>query len=606
MKRANRRRHVATMIEWLLLGAVVGVACGVASAIFLHALEWATGFRTHHEIIVYALPLAGIAVGVIYDRWGKPIRGGNNLVIDTVHEDSAQIPYRMGPMVLVGTVLTHLFGGSAGREGTAVQMGGSLADLVAHRFRVKRETRRRILAAGIAGGFGSVFGTPIAGTIFGLEVVAIGRMEYDALFPALVASVVGDLVTRKLGIEHTAYPSPAPVPMSPLLLGKWLVFGLAVAAASIAFVELTHRLKKLLEARIPKLPIRMMLGGMAVVLLWKLVGTSDYLGLGVPMIVRSFSDPHLPWFAFAAKLVFTAVTLSAGFLGGEVTPLFFVGATLGNVLGRGLGIPIESRRRRGHGGPLRRRGQHAHRALAHGHRAARRPGRAARRDRLGGGVSDVGPPRHLPGAAPRPEEIRGSDSQRGAPPPLHVHAAASSRRYLTTRAQRRAGAAGTGGSEIGTPGDGHGGGPAVPPGGGGAIRGAPGTTCGSGVRGNVRRVATSAATIAMSSAMSPTATTSVKALMSFCSTRCMKKSSTSTLFTTAMRSAIGISHDPVRTNESPSDSVVSTSKAIHVPRYRDEGACSATCSRGMAVSFHRRVRYKSGQMKIQMMSTRCQ
>jgi H+/Cl- antiporter ClcA len=329
------------MIQWLLLGGLVGVACGIASAIFLHALEWATGFRTRHEVIVYALPVAGLVVGAIYDRWGKPIRGGNNLVIDTVHEDSPQIPYRMGPMVLVGTVLTHLFGGSAGREGTAVQMGGSLADLIAHRVGAKRATRRQILAAGIAGGFGSVFGTPIAGTIFGLEVVAIGRMEYDALFPALVASVVGDFVTRKLGIEHTAYPAPAALPMTPGLLGKWLLFGLVVAAASVAFIELTHRLKKVLEKRVTSLPLRMMLGGIAVVGMWKGIGTSDYLGLGVPMIVRSFTDPYLPWFAFAAKLIFTAVTLSAGFLGGEVTPLFFVGAALGNVLGRALGIPID-------------------------------------------------------------------------------------------------------------------------------------------------------------------------------------------------------------------------------------------------------------------------
>jgi H+/Cl- antiporter ClcA len=329
------------MLEWLLLGGLVGVACGIASAIFLHALEWATGFRDRHEIIVYALPVAGIVVGAVYERWGKPIRGGNNLVIDTVHEDSPQIPYRMGPMVLLGTVLTHLFGGSAGREGTAVQMGGSLADLIAHRVQARRATRRQILAAGIAGGFGSVFGTPIAGTIFGLEVVAIGRMEYDALFPALVASVVGDFVTRKLGIEHTAYPAPAALSMTPLLLGKWLVFGVAVAATSVAFIELTHRLKKVLEKRVTSLPLRMMLGGLAVVGMWKLFGTSDYLGLGVPMIVRSFTDPALPAYAFAAKLVFTAVTLSAGFLGGEVTPLFFVGAALGNVLGRALGIPID-------------------------------------------------------------------------------------------------------------------------------------------------------------------------------------------------------------------------------------------------------------------------
>ncbi len=320
---------------------LVGVACGIASAIFLLALDWVTRFRTGNEVIVYTLPAAGLVIGALYDRFGKPIKGGNNLVIDTLHEGSAQIPLRMAPMVLVGTVLTHLFGGSAGREGTAVQMGASLADLIAHRFRVGARTRRQLLAAGIAGGFGSVFGTPVAGAVFGLEVVCLGNMEYDALFPALLASVVGDVVTRRLGVVHTAYPSPAPLAVSPLLLAKWVVFGLAVAFTAVAFVELTHGLKKVFERFLPRLPLRMAAGGLAVVVLWKLSGTSDYLGLGVPTIVRAFSDPHLPLYAFAAKLVFTAVTLSAGFLGGEVTPLFFVGAALGNVLGRALGLPLD-------------------------------------------------------------------------------------------------------------------------------------------------------------------------------------------------------------------------------------------------------------------------
>ena len=247
----------------------------------------------------------------------------------------------MAPMILIGTVLTHLFGGSAGREGTAVQIGGSLADEIAHRFRVSKETRRQLLAAGVAGGFGSVFGTPIAGTIFGLEVVSVGRMEYDALLPALVASIVGDFVTRRLGVTHTAYPQISHVELTPSVLGKLCAIGVAMALTTAAFIELTHRLKHVLEVKVPRLPLRMFLGGIAIVVMWRLIGTSEYLGLGIPMIVRSFTDPNLPWFAFAVKLVFTAVTLSAGFLGGEVTPLFFVGATLGSVLARLLGLPIE-------------------------------------------------------------------------------------------------------------------------------------------------------------------------------------------------------------------------------------------------------------------------
>lgn len=325
--------------QWVLLGALVGTVCGGASALFLFLLEEATRWRLQHESLVYTLPLAGLVIGALYGRWGTSIRGGNNLVIDTVHEGDQQLPPRMAPMVLVGTVLTHLFGGSAGREGTAVQMGASLADAVAHRFGVSPMTRRELLAAGIAGGFGSVFGTPIAGAVFGLEVVCVGRMSYEALVPAMVSAVVGDLVTRSLGIHHTPYPPPESLALTPLVLAKWLVFGAAVAAVAVVFVELVHGLKKVLERWVPWLPVRMALGGALVVGLWRLVGTSDYLGLGVPIIQRAFVDPALPPETFALKLLFTVVTLGSGFLGGEVTPLFFVGAALGNVLGRLLGLP---------------------------------------------------------------------------------------------------------------------------------------------------------------------------------------------------------------------------------------------------------------------------
>jgi H+/Cl- antiporter ClcA len=340
-RRTIWRQRVAGFAQWLALGGLVGALCGVASGVFLLLLERATAFRVGHEAIVYTLPAAGLAIGAVYERWGKPIKGGNNLIIDSVHEDGPQIPLRMAPMVLVGTVLTHLFGGSAGREGTAVQMGGSLADAIAHRFRLGVHGRRQLLAAGMAGGFASVFGTPVAGAIFGLEVVVMGQIEYDALVPALVAALVGDRVTRALGVVHTAYPSPPSVTPTFLVLGKSLVIGVAMAMVTIAFVELTHHLKHAAERRVKRLPIRMMLGGVAIVAMWKAIGTSDYLGLGVPMIVRSFTDPRLPVYAFAAKLVFTAVTLGAGFLGGEVTPLFFVGAALGNVLARALDLPLE-------------------------------------------------------------------------------------------------------------------------------------------------------------------------------------------------------------------------------------------------------------------------
>jgi H+/Cl- antiporter ClcA len=325
----------------LALGVAVGIAAGAAAAAFLLLLDRATTFREGHDLIVYALPFAGIAIGLVYERWGTGIKGGHNLIIDTIHDDRAQIPLRMAPMVLVGTVLTHVFGGSGGREGTAVQMGASLADDIAHRFRVSKELRGIALVAGIAGGFGAVFGTPIAGAVFGIEVLVIGRIDVRAVGPALVAAFVGDWVTRQLGVVHTAYPHVAYVSLEPLVLGKLAVIGVAMALACVSFIELTHNLKAFLEAHIPRLPLRMFMGGCGVVMMWLLIGSSDYLGLGVPVIVRAFHDPTLASYAFAAKILFTAVTLAAGFLGGEVTPLFFVGATLGSVLARLLGLPLE-------------------------------------------------------------------------------------------------------------------------------------------------------------------------------------------------------------------------------------------------------------------------
>jgi H+/Cl- antiporter ClcA len=337
----KRTGQFGVLGQWLVLGSAVGVLCGAASALFLWLLERATAFRVEHETIVYALPVAGLLIGLVYERFGEAIKAGNNLVIDTIHDEGPELPLRMAPMVLIGTVLTHVFGGSAGREGTAVQMGASITDWVSHRLRVGKDVRRQLLAAGCAAGFGSVFGTPIAGAVFGLEFIVLGRIEYDALVPALVASVVGDMTTRALGIVHTHYPAAPSVPLTPVLLAKWLVFAVAVAAVTTTFIELTHLIKKRSEAHLRRLPIRMLLGGLVVVGLWKIAGTSDYLGLGVPVIVRAFHDPSLPVYAFALKLLFTAITLGAGFLGGEVTPLFFVGATLGSVLARMLAIPIE-------------------------------------------------------------------------------------------------------------------------------------------------------------------------------------------------------------------------------------------------------------------------
>lgn len=333
--------RVGALARGVGIGAIVGAAAGLASALFLSLLEWVTDVRTADHRWVWALPLGGWAIGWIYARWGTPVRGGHDLILDTIHDDGPRLPLRMVPMVLVGSVLTHLFGGSAGREGTAVQMGAGLADEFGHRLGFDRgEVRRDVLAAGMAGGFGSVFGTPVAGAIFGLEVRTPGRLDLGPLVPALSASICGDLVVRALGVEHAHYPTVGALSLDPSLIGRWLLFAVAIAAVTVAFIRFLHAFKTRMARRIPALPWRMAVGGLVVLVLWRIVGDDRFLGLGVPTILQAFEDAAMPAWTFAGKLLFTVVTLGSGYLGGEVTPLFFIGATLGNALAGPLDLPL--------------------------------------------------------------------------------------------------------------------------------------------------------------------------------------------------------------------------------------------------------------------------
>ena len=338
---AEQARLVVHLVRWVVLGSLVGVLAGVSSAVFLETLQRVTDLRVAHGWLLFLLPVAGIVIGAAYHYLGGNADRGNSLIIDEIHDPVAWVPRRMAPMVFLGTVVTHLFGGSAGREGTAIQMSGSLTDLASRVLRLNRADRRIMLIAAISGGFGAVFGVPIAGCVFGLEVQAVGRVRYDALVPALAAPLVGDLVVRALGVTHTLQPQLAEVNLSLTLVGKVALAGLAFGLSSIAFSELTHGIKRLLSATVRWAPVRPVVGGLAVIALAGLAGTRDYLGLSVPLItLATAGGAGIIAAAFAWKLLFTAITLGSGFQGGEVTPLFVIGATLGVTMGRLLDVPI--------------------------------------------------------------------------------------------------------------------------------------------------------------------------------------------------------------------------------------------------------------------------
>jgi len=327
------------LLKWVLVALVIGVCVGGVTAFFLRALDWSTFYRDENSKIIWLLPVAGFVIGVLYHYFGKSVVRGNNQLIDEYHYPDKVVPFKMAPLVLFTTLGTHLFGGSAGREGTAVQMGGAIADQLSRFIDITSWDRRLLIIMGISAGFSAVFGTPLAGAIFALEVLVIGRIRFEALMPSMLIAIIADQSCRFFGGAHTDYAVAVVPNMSIYNIGLTIVAGICFGIIARIFSKSTHFWSTQFK-RLNYPPLRPVIGGIIIAGLVYYMGTTRYLGLGVPVIIESFSQQVLPY-DFIVKLLFTTFTLGAGFKGGEVTPLFFVGATLGNVLVWFLPLPMD-------------------------------------------------------------------------------------------------------------------------------------------------------------------------------------------------------------------------------------------------------------------------
>jgi H+/Cl- antiporter ClcA len=345
------------LIRWTLISIPVAIAIGSMVALFLWLLTWAIHFRFAHKWLLYLLPAAGVVIHLLYKLYGQSAERGNNLIIDEIHQPGAGVPRRMAPLILVTTIITHLFGGSAGREGTAVQIGGSLANLFGGWLKLNEADKKVVLTAGVAAGFGAVFGTPLTGAIFALEVIAIGNIRYNALLPCLIAGLVGDITVSACGVHHTLYHVDIVntgqdlyglhLPVSLWLLAKVIVASAVFGLVSWTFAKAVHLVKNFSLKWIKITWLIPFCGGLIIILLTFILGKPDYLSLGVDAeypgavtIVSAFQHSGADAFSWLWKLVYTAITLGTGFKGGEVTPLFYIGSTLGNTLGQLMNAPI--------------------------------------------------------------------------------------------------------------------------------------------------------------------------------------------------------------------------------------------------------------------------
>lgn len=329
-------RNPAVFIRWGIFSAFVGLFVGAFSTLFAFCLRQVTSFRTENPWLILCLPLAGVVIVFLYGVFRYKNDKGTNMVLSSIHAE-AEVPFRMAPLIFISTIITHLFGGSAGREGAALQLGGSIGQQLGKLFRFDEKDQRIVVMCGMSAAFSAIFGTPIAASIFSMEVVSVGVMYYAALVPCVFSSLVASKFANHMGIG----PNVFKIRQMPLfeVVPSLKVIGLALccAALSVVFCMALHSLGDFYRNKLKNPYIRIIVSSLVIILLTIILQTDDYMGAGVPVIQRAIQGNVEP-LAFVWKIVFTALTLEAGFKGGEIVPSFFVGATFGCLFGHIVGI----------------------------------------------------------------------------------------------------------------------------------------------------------------------------------------------------------------------------------------------------------------------------
>lgn len=330
---------IGLVLKWIVICFIVGMLAGASSALFLYTLNLATHFREDHLWMIFLLPLVGLIIGFLYHYYGKEVLKGNNLILEEYENPQETIPLKMAPLVYIGTILTHLFGGSAGREGTAVQMSTAIADQFTKVFQLSGQERKIILIIGISGGFASVFGTPLTGAVFAIELLYFSRVSFKSIIPSFLTAYIAYYTVEFMQISHTHYPKPV-LPEMQLSVVLWIILvGIISGLTARMFSKSVHLFAEKAKNWISYPPLRPFIGGFIFAGIIYFSGATKYLGLGIPTIVESFSVMQ-GGEVFILKLIATTFILGTGFKGGEVTPLFFIGAALGSALSVFVPLPI--------------------------------------------------------------------------------------------------------------------------------------------------------------------------------------------------------------------------------------------------------------------------